>query len=83
MYVCTYGMIEWFVCFAQYNILHITYNIHQGAEEFLKTPEGAKMLKTQEEEEKQDENEEGSGLELLEGTDGKSETMDEEKGVEN
>ena len=41
----------------------ISHNVNQNAEEFLKTPEGAKMLKTSQktEEEEQDENEEGSG----------------------
>jgi len=59
--------------------------IMEGAEEFLKTPEGAKMLKIHmvEEEQEQDENEQGSVLELKEATDGKSETMDEEKEAEN
>ena len=61
------------------------HDIHQDAEEFLKTPEGARMLKIHqvEEEEEQDENEESSGLELQEANDDKSETMDEEKGAEN
>ena len=55
---------------------NISHNVHQDAEEFLKTPEGAQMLKThQVEKEEQDENEEGSGLELQEATDGKSETI--------
>ena len=51
----------------------------------MKTAEGAKMLKTHHvDKEEQDESEEGSGgLELQEATDGKSETMDEEKGAEN
>ena len=54
----------------------ISHNVNQDAEEFLKTPEGAQMLKThQVEKEEQDENEEGSGLELQEATDGKSETI--------
>ena len=64
----------------------ITYhilNINQDSEEFLKTPEGARMLKTHQEEEEQEENEESSGLESQEASDGKSETMDEEKGAEN
>ena len=56
-------------------ISHFTFDIHQDAEEFLKTPEGAKMLKTHQEEEEEDENKEGSGLELQEATDGKSETI--------
>ena len=39
----------------------ISYNVNQDAEEFLKTPEGAKMLKThQVEKEEQDENEEAA-----------------------
>ena len=51
----------------------------------MKTPEGAKMLKTSHkaEEGEQDVNEEVGGLELQESMDGKSETMDEEKGAEN
>ena len=66
-------------------ILHITYNVHQDADEFLKTPEGAKMLKTSHraEEVDQEENEEVGGLELQESTEGNSETVDEEKGAEN
>ena len=66
-------------------ILHILFDIHQGAEEFLKTPEGAKMLKTSRkaEEEDQEENGEVGGLELQEATDVESETVDEEKGAEN
>ena len=61
----------------------ISYNVNQDSEEFLKTPEGARMLKTHQEEEEQEENEESSGLESQEATDGKSEPMDEEKGAEN
>ena len=63
----------------------IIHDIHQGREEFLKTPEGAKMLKTSRkaEEEDQEENGEVGGLELQEATDVESETVDEEKGAEN
>ena len=53
----------------------------------MKTPEGAKMLKTsqksEEGEKEQDVNEEVGGLELQESTEGKSETVDKEKGTEN
>ena len=52
----------------------------------MKTPEGAKMLKTsqktEEGEEELDVIEEVGGLELQESKDGKSETVDEEKGAE-
>ena len=64
----------------------ISHNVNQDAEEFLKTPEGAKMLKTsqktEEGEEELDVIEEVGGLELQESKDGKSETVDEEKGAE-
>ena len=66
-------------------ILH-KYNAYQDAEDFLKTTEGAKMLKihqVEKEVEEEDKNEEGSGSELQESTDNKSETIDEEKGAEN
>ena len=44
---------------------YISTNVHQDAEKFLKTHEGAKMLKIhQVEKEDQDDNEEVGGLEL-------------------